>query len=314
MWYAIGGGVALIFVLAIVFILLRRRGEKAIVSIAMLRSATREITASDVRGAFRRAFGEEPTVEKMNPDGKADLFVVFSESVPPLGVINCHGPYMSAEEAVEVAARLEDQSARAAMTDHTAWTAVDAMGIERSTREQRTVIYPMLGKLAAELYDETCLLLYLPAENRIARPGPEVEPQLRAGKIAELFGDDELHAPMHMVEADDAEIEAAIKQAQTRLPELLSAFDSRGEASKAMFKARFAAGDDGTEVIWLSLKSTTTTHLVGTIENPPIASNIPKKGQRANVPLDRVVDWVYLDEKDKPVGLFVDSILMKRGR
>lgn len=200
------------------------------------------------------------------------------------------------------------------MTDHKAWIAVDAMGIDRSTRQQRSAIYPLLGKLAAEFHDPGCMLLYLPAENRIAQPGLSTETMLREGRIAELFGDDDLHAPISNVSKDDAEISKAIEEARSRLPEFLSAFESRGPATKAMFKARFTTQGDEVEVIWLSLQEITDTHLVGTIENRPIHPSLPKKGEKTRVKLDSVVDWAYLDEKQQPVGMFVDRILMRRGR
>lgn len=310
-------GVVAVVLIAVTAIIIRRRvGRNGPISIVMLRSAPRRLSEADVRGAYRRALGKEPQLQAIPmPDGLTNGYLLISDDLPPLAVIDSTRGYMSAEDARACASRMEHPVARAALVDHTAWVSVDAMGIKPSQikGEDRAMVYTLLGKVAAELYDDQCLLLYLPADDRVAEPGPDVEKHLRDGTMAELFGDDSLHAPLFRVEKDDEQINSAMAEARRRLPELIAAFEQRGEACHAMFKAAFPTGNDDNEYIWLTLQRVGDNELTGTIENPPIDPAIPPKGSSVSIPIDRVADWAYLDGQDKPIGLFVDRVLLKRG-
>lgn len=309
-------GVSVVFFVGIIVVLMRRRGRNnGPISIVMLRSTPRRFSESDVRGAYRRSLGKEPELQTIPmPDGLTNGYLLMSDELPPLAVIDSTRGYLEPDEAREVANRLEHPTARSAMVDHKAWVSVDAMGVKPSQikGEDRAMVYTLLGKIAAELYDDGCLLLYLPADSRVAQPGPTVEQQLRDGRVAELFGDDSLQAPMFQVEKEDAQINAAIAEARRRLPEFILAFEERGERTKAMFKAAFPTKGADNEYIWLKLQRVDDNALTGTIENPPIDPSIPPKGSSVTVPIDRLADWAYLDNKEEPVGLFVDRILIKR--
>ena len=310
MWIAI----AAVLVLVVVVVLLRRRGRNASpVSIVMLRSKPRGFTEADVRGAYRRALKAEPQVQTIpRPDGLTNGLLLISERLPPLAVIDSSRTYMEADEVADHARRFEHPTARDALLAHKAWVSIDAMGSIGMKRAMRAKIYPLLARVAAELYDHDSLLLYLPAESRFASPGPDVEKMLRDGRIDELFGDDSLHAPIFHTEPDDTEINRAMDEARSRLPELLGAFDHRGEQALAMIKSRFGTGDGGSEFVWIKLQRIDDHQLVGTIENSPLDPEIPKKGSTVGVNPDSVVDWAYIDENKKPIGLFVDRILARR--
>lgn len=310
---------AVVFVAVAAILMMRRRGRSGSpTSIVMFRPSARRLSEAEARAAYRRVFKTEPRLDRITmPDGLANGFLLVSDAVPPLAIIDSSRVYMTPEEQAATAARFEHPAARNAITGHKAWVSVDAMGSIGFKQEQRAMAYTLLGPLAAELYDDSCMLLYLPAEKRIAQPGPNVEQMLRDAKIAELFGDDDLHAPIVSVASEDRQINAAIAEAKRRLPEFLNAFERSGPASPALFKAAFPTGDGGSdrtsEYIWMKLTEVGDRELVGTIENQPVHRSIPAKGATARVPLDRVVDWVYMDETNKPRGLFVDRILMKRG-
>jgi hypothetical protein len=191
-------GVTAFFVLAgvaaVLFSVLRSRAiitpesakKKSMVAIAMLRSAPRSLSDVDVRSAYRRAFGQDPELDR--PNTSTETFLVRSPKVPPIGIINSKAPYISPDDARRLADSQEDSAVRAALTEHRAWISVDAIGLEETTKEERDVIYAALGRLAAELYDEGCVLLYLPADERIARSGPRVAQLLRDGDFGTLFG------------------------------------------------------------------------------------------------------------------------------
>ena len=76
-----------------------------------------------------------------------------------------------------------------------------------------------------------------------------------------------------------------------------------------MVKGRFRGDDGSNEYIWCSVVDETDAGFRAKIENNPIAPNIPRQGSMVEVKLDDVVDWVYVNEKNEPVGLFVDRAL-----
>lgn len=318
MWWVIGAAVAVGAILVVVVLKRRRDRNLPPVSVVVFRSSFAQLSEAQVRAAHRRAFGVEATINRIpapDRDGTnrgGSLFAIMCDAHPPLGVIDSSVPYLTKEEAVEVAAAQEHPDVRRAMMEHSAWIGVDAMGLDgKIDADTLEKVHRMLGRFAAELLDDRSMLLYLPRTGRVAKTGSSAEESLASGALAELFGDDELHAPMFQVKGDDPEIEKAIATAQRRLPEFLGAFERLGEASQPLFKAHF---EEAAENIWLELASIEKQGLRGRIANNPIHASIPPKGQLATVKLADVIDWVYVDEKGKPEGLFVDSILMKRGR
>jgi uncharacterized protein YegJ (DUF2314 family) len=315
MWIALGFLAALVLVIGLRLIIRRIGGSRSPVSIVMLRSHPRGLSDADVRGAYRRAFQKEPELNSIPmPDGLTRGIVLTCGDLPALAVIDSTRGYMEPGEVETVAQRFEHAAVRQAILNHKAWVSVDAMGSQGLNREQRQLVYTVLGKLAAELYDEPgTLLLYLPADGLAAEPGPNVESLLRSGRVMELFGDASLGAPLFTVQEDDAEINSAIAEAQRRLPQMLKAFEQSGDASEAMIKARFRTADDGQEMIWLSLVRISDGTLTGTIQNPPIAAGLPPMGSEATIKIEDVVDWAYIDEHGETQGLFVDAILFKRG-
>lgn len=315
MWYIVGA-VVVVLVLLVIIIVIRKRRREGFVSIVMLRDSPRGLTDADIRGAYRRAFGAEARLERMSPDPTTSAVLAISELFPTIGVIDSRRTYLEPEEIEEIAARCEDQDARNGIGTHTAWVSVDLMGVAAGSLSEKelTAAYALLGRLAAELIDDRCLLLYRPFEQRMGRCVPEAAEMLRAGRISELFGDDDLHAPMFHTEKEGPRIHAAIAEARGRLPEFCNAWQEAKLRGPTMIKGRFITGEGGNEYIWLSVIEEAGAGFRATIENPPIDPGIPKKGSVVVVALDDIVDWAYLDKKGKPQGLFVDRVLMESAR
>lgn len=316
MYIRIGVGVIVVVVIVAVVAFLvvrsRRPRDAGPISIVMMRSGPRNFSVPDIRSAFRRVHKRDPQIEKHAPDETTDAYLVVDHELPPLGIIDSRRQYSDPDDLEDVAKRREHSAVRDAIRNHTAWVSIDAMGVDDSiSKEERSKVYSLLAPLAAELLDEQCVLLYLPAEGRVAEPGARAEEMLRAGQLAELFGDTELNAPMFRVSNDNDRINAAIKEARSRLPEFCSEFARRGDDCTGMVKARFQiVADDGVEVMWVKVQSIDGAGFTGTIENNPVHDSLPRKGAVVKVKLDDVVDWAYLNEAGEPQGLFVDRILM----
>ncbi len=306
-------------VLVVLFLWWRRRrgaaGSSGPVSVVILRTRPAHLNADIVRARVRAAFDKTPEISVHDlPDGGGKAYSYMSDDLPPIAVVDCLKPYFPPEVGARVAATLEDQRARDAMTRHKAWISIDAFGLDGAPDELVDMINIILGKLAAEFVDSDALLFYLPHRERIALPTRENVERLRKAEFADVFADEALHQPMFNLEAGDKEIDAAMQTARARLPEFLNAFDSRGPACEPLFKAGFATSAGGKEYIWCSLRAVGDDGLTGTIENPPIDKGIPKKGSKVTVKIDDIADWAYADETGETQGAFVDRILMARKR
>lgn len=312
-WIAIAVGV--LVALLIVFLWLRSRSASGgPVSVVIMRRTPRNLTDADVRGAVRRALKAEAKIERIPlPDGLTSGYAVFSDSLPPFVVIDSTRMYFDEELLEPTARRIEDAAARDALRAHKAWISVDAHGLDRPPpKEDRYKIYDrLLGKVASELMDEDATLLYLPAENRIALPKPDSAEKLASGAVAEVFADDSVNQPIIQIEASDAKINAAIKEAKERLPELIGAFERLGAKSHALIKGRFTSGDQ-VEYLWLEVVSLGAGAVKGKVVNQPYAEGLPAKDSVVDVKLDDIVDWMYLDEKEEAQGMFVERILRSK--
>lgn len=313
---AIIATIAGLLVLALLALaVLRARRKPPLVSVVLLRSAKPALSKEQLVDAYRRAYDAEPRVEPLTLDEHCTGYLFIPHDGPPVAIISAGRPYMTPEEASEAAAKLEHPAARKAMTAHAGWYGVDAFGIPAGIKpDELAIIHAYIGRLAAELVDDQTLLLYLPARARIGEVLPETVTLLRKGKIGEVFADDSLHAPIINVDTSDAAIEKTKEEARRRLPECIGAFEA-GRASMAMVKAQFDAsvdGKTGNEYIWLMLKSVEADGITGTLANPPLDKAIGRKGDTVKVPIDRIMDWAYIDEHKNPHGLIVEKLLMAK--
>lgn len=292
-WAIIGVGAVVLAAIVVVFKALRK--DSSPVGVVMLRTKPRRLTEADVRSAYRRVHKKDPRIERVPIDQTTSSWLIVSEDHPVVGIIDSARMYAEKEEMEAVARRHEHPQTRWALAEHTSWVSVDAMGVNKSIgKNARSKIYTLLAPIAAELMDADCMLLYLPAESRVGEAGEKGESMLRAGRVAELFGDEELHAPLIMVGDEDVQINAAIEEARRRLPEFCAAWEELGAGTNGMIKGRFESaldGETGVEYIWVKVVSMTDEGFEGTILNNPVAKNIPRKGARACVKLDDVVDW-----------------------
>ncbi len=312
-WILIGlvSGVVALFVLLLVARAVRRRNSGP-VSIVLMRSSPRRLTETDVRGAVRRATGVEPKLHQIPVDTTTNGYAVMADELPTIFIVDSARTYMDPDEVERSAMGCEDPRARDAIRAHKAWVSVDAKGASgKLTRDERYKAYDMLlGKVAAQLLDDQCLLVYAPAEGRFGPCTQETESMLSGGRVGELLGDDALNTPIVQVGCDDAKIEAAIKKARERLPEFVAAFERRGAASEAIVKARFAAGDEA-EHMWAKVLAVNGGSFEAQILNRPAHPGLPKEGQRVVIKPDEVSDWAYLDENGKGQGMFVERVLRK---
>lgn len=316
LWISLG--VAAVLVVAVVVFLIvraRRSRNDGPVSIVLFRREPATVTESDVRGAVRRAIGITASLEVVNFDPTTKGFVMMADGLPPIAVIVSARTYLEPQDTASAAEGCEDPRLREAILGHKAWVSVDAMNLEPvPPEEMRHAIYDrFLARIAAEFVDDHTLVLYAPAEGRFAAATPDLAERLARGPTAEVLGEEQINTPIIGIEEDDKAINAAIQTARKRLPELILAFESRGQASEAIVKAGFPYKGGGQEHLWGKITGIEDGAIVAVIQNEPAHPGVPKKGERVSIRPDDVSDWAYLDEEGEGQGMFVERLLQKRG-
>jgi uncharacterized protein YegJ (DUF2314 family) len=117
---------------------------------------------------------------------------------------------------------------------------------------------------------------------------------------------------------DDPELNAAIEEAQRRLPEFRRALDEDARRlipalNGALVKARFENPVAGAlEHMWLEDVGFEGDRIVGTLASEP--DNIPElsNGQWVSVSPEDISDWVYR-QGDRTVGGFTVRVMQRRG-
>lgn len=301
-WALIGVGV--LVVLAAVFVVLRRRRTKPLVSIVTLRTATRNLTEADVRHAARRAIRDDvQVVNGGSPDGGLTrTFAIMLGEFPGFYVIDCGRTYV--DDPAAESQQFEDLRARTAFAEHKAWVGVD-LATDPGDK-LRPQVLTMMAKLAAEFYDDGCTLLYSPALSRFAVPGPEVEAKLQAGDLDGLFGDPDVNQPV-INTGEDKRVEKAIAQAQREWPTFVDVWARLGPASTALVKGRFTHAE-GNEYMWVQVQDLKPGQVTGTLMNQPVHVAL-SKGQTVQVSTpDDIADWACLDGETAH-GMFVEKVL-----
>lgn len=312
-WIALGAVSVVGFAIA----LLRRRargGGGGPVGIVLLRKTPRPFTEADIRSLFRRTLKVEVAVQTISPDEFSTGYIATCEQLPPIVVITSTRTYMEPGNVADVAARSGHAATREAILAHTAWVAVDAIGLKKTPPfEGRKRIYnELLGKVAADLLDDQCVLLYLVAEQRLGLINSDTASKLANGAVLDVFADDEVQAPIIRVEPGDAALEHAIQTAKDRLPDFTSYLQRRHADAKALVKGKFTDAEGEIEYMWVEVASTDGNSFTGELLNSAASKSLPKQGSQVTVPADDVVDWLYIDENENQIGGFAEEVLRSR--
>lgn len=310
-WMWIGLGVAL--ALLIVFLIVRWRANRneGPVSLVIYRKTYRDVTESDARGAARRALGVNAEVNTIPFDEHTKGLLILCDAFPPIAIITSNRTYIDPANIPAAASECEDPTLRTAVLEHKSWLSVDAMGMKNIPKQNiRVEIYnTLLGKLLAEFIDDESLVIFAPAEGRYGAVHGDTAEHLTNGKIADVLGDADLNAPIIHVENSDEAINTAIATAQKRLPEFIGVIESGRSDAEPIVKARFADANGDGEHMWAQVKHLAPGGIVAEVMNRPANPALPQKGTVVTIKLDDVSDWMYLDQKGRSKGGFVEKIL-----
>jgi uncharacterized protein YegJ (DUF2314 family) len=96
------------------------------------------------------------------------------------------------------------------------------------------------------------------------------------------------------VAADDAEMEAAIATARSKLPDFWKVFDQPAPGDSDFALKVQITDPNGTEHFWVNELERTDGTIHGTINNDPGIVQSVKFGQRIEVPEADISDWTYM--------------------
>lgn len=310
MAWLIGIGAAVLGI-AVFLIWRRRRQTEQLVSIVMLRAAPRRLSESEARGAIRRAWqglhGDIDVMQGPSPDPQSTgTFVVALNGAPVFYIIDAARPYE--DDPGETAMQFEHRGAREAYAGHQAWLSVDIVG-GMPPKDMREVIIAILGRIAAELLDEQCTLIFAPALQRFALPSAETEEKLRSGMPLEIFGDSDVNTPIIRVGSDDERVNRAMEEARRQWPKFVEIWRRSGQACSPIVKGRFEH-PNGNEYMWIEVTGVDSGTVTGVLVNEPAHVTSVATGQTVTVAVDDVVDWACRDGEE-PVGMFVEKILRR---
>ena len=116
---------------------------------------------------------------------------------------------------------------------------------------------------------------------------------------------------VYSVQAEDLAMNAAIAQARETIAQFRSRLNSPPSTQTYLtLKVRFDSGD-AVEHIWIEEVELVGDQFKGVIANEPIEASTPALGQTVTIPLDRVSDWMAIDN-GRLVGGYTLRVLRDR--
>lgn len=287
--------------------------SKPFISFVLLLAAPRQLTAAPLSKACSRAWGggfptgdageDKPSAAPTFVVGDSPLF--FVKSLEALYMVhNFPTPYD--EDAGKTAESIPDLRVREAFRNHRAWLAVDLMTPFDPTRSQESH-YPAIARLIAELAGDDCLAIVHPESGRINAWDDSLKAGLRGPAPLQEFALP-AHPPVLNVADDDPDLLAGKAEARERLPEFIDAF-RRKDGEHFSIKAPVSAGGR-TEHIWITVDRVDDEEVGGVLGNEPVNLGGMKLGDRVEVPISDVEDWVVV-RGGSPIGLFTSRTVGK---
>lgn len=231
----------------------------------------------------------------------------------PLCIAVSKNVYFTEEAQQELARSYPELRIVNALKEHQAWVSVSAFS--EPPAESREACFRNIARIARALAggeDEALLLIRLP-EGHHHFPTPELMAALEAPDPLQAIAGIEPIAPMIGAEGDDAELEAAKQEAQTRFGEFRDAFNSRQRTQQFAVKAPLPTRSGSFEHIWIQVESIGETEIQGLLGNEPMDIPDKKIGDRVKVKVTDVEDWTITDENsDELRGGFSVKVLMAR--
>lgn len=211
-------------------------------------------------------------------------------------------PYVEDPDAV--ADEIDENRRARALREHKAWLSVDLMRHPESWGADEA--YRWIGKLLADLIDETALAVLCPQTGAIAPVDEGMAERLRGENPLEEFAVSDL-VPVVRVDGEDERLKAAVEEARRRFPDFVSAFEQREHGQLFSVKTPVTRGGN-TEYIWITVTAIENETIYGELGNDPVDLPGLACGDRVKVDVPEVVDWMYLEDDEMQGGFSVRAI------
>jgi uncharacterized protein YegJ (DUF2314 family) len=281
---------------------------KPLTSFVLLLDAARRLTAADLSAVLGRAWGGvygsrgEIEGDGEGPEsanwvvGKSPIFLIKSDDAMFM-LHNFPSPYSG--DSRDAAQSIPDLRLRKAIEDHRAWLAVDLLQPFDPGRPAES-FYPRIARLIAELAGDDCLAVFHPESTRINAWDESLKTALRGPEPLKEFAKP-VNPPVLRIDEKDPDLLAGKAEARRRLPEFIDAF-RRKDGEHFSIKAPLTAGGR-TEHLWIKVEELEGERVGGTLGNEPVSLGGLKLGDRVDVELSEVEDWVVV-RGGSPTGLF----------
>jgi len=237
-------------------------------------------------------------------EGK-DGFVVVTDIVSTISIrgrlylLNSF-PMPYAPDVEETANRIADLRIRSLYQEHRAWFSCDALGVTGATPAEEVLdLYQKLGKLFAELLDESCLLIYLPDSGLGYPINDDTLSALRSSDPIQSLNDT-LTLPIVQIADDDPLLVEAVAKARETWSEFLAHYEAQ-DGEDFSVKAPIAY-EETTEFIWISVTAIEGDRIYGKLGNDPGNLGPLKLGSKASVSVSELNDWCYVDRRGELQG------------
>ena len=286
-------------------------GRKTITGLVCLLDKPRQMDPVAVICAIESAYGRKFNVPgtgyvalQVPPPPQTRLKVVAAKT-PRHTIAIAYGDqrYFSVPPDPESVARA---ALSRALACHKGWIAVDRMG----DAPPATQMYPVLGKVMAELMGPDCLAIFCLETNLVKLVNADTVAILRSDRPMDALRQGE-KSPIIGAKVGDEELAAAEAVARQRWPEFITAFGQRRDNEEFLVKVPLATSNGSLEHIWISVERLESEWITGILKNVP--KDIPghRYGDKLKISSQKIEDWFY-SRGGQTFGGFSAKVLMAR--
>ena len=283
-----------------------RRRDTPLVSLVMLLDEAPDLTGPEIVDAVRRALPlSAPELIEMPPmpqpgwaadDPPARAYAVRASGSAYYVIVS---PSTYVADPVGTADRIAREDFAAPYRSHVAWISVDFGGGDTADP------FDAIGRIAAELMPDSCVLLYRTHDSTGALPTRVLREAMRSGTWLDQFETTGRTVTVARG-ADDADLAEAAAVARRRLPEFIEAFGA-GDGRDFAVKVPFRDGDE-VEHMWVIVSAIEDDAVVGELNNNPQQVTTVRCGDRVRVPMDEVEDWMIAGDGETIGGFSVNVL------
>jgi uncharacterized protein YegJ (DUF2314 family) len=280
-------------------------GDKPMTSIVLLRRTPKPLDSKILLEYVRDAWDAQRKL------GNEELFVVGESPVyilkSPQGIWTVHNHSTSYFDDKDTALKMPELRLRKAIEDHTAWLAVDlTSGFPGYLPAD--VYYPYIFRLIRELADDDTLAILRPETGHINIWSDEVAKSLGSMDPLEEFSTP-VHSPVISVSDEDPRMKEAIEEARRTFNTFREHWATRGPEDSFLAKIPIR-DEENSEIIWIEVTGLEPEFIHGTLANEPVNVEGHRLGDRMEVPVSDLYDWVIAKQgADGPLGLFTEKVV-----